>query len=89
MVHYRPVEHAYRLKVPTLVLDVDKEELSDIKQNGGLAYESIKKNAPAKCHVFPGLKQYNLYSAARREAVAMAVDWVNKFPKGDFTRVGR
>ncbi|HXG66811.1 MAG TPA: alpha/beta fold hydrolase [Blastocatellia bacterium] len=84
VVKYRPVEFAARLKAPILILDAEKEELFDIKLNGGLVYERVKNQVPARYHVFPGIKHYDIYSVKRAEATQMALEWFDKFlKKGD------
>lgn len=82
MMNYRPVEHANKLKIPILILDAEKEELLDIKLNGGLVYERVKDRVPARYHIFPGIKHYDIYSTKLREATEMAIEWFDKHLKG-------
>ena len=41
MLNYRPLDWAKNISVPTLIVDVDSEELFDRKKNGLAAYEII------------------------------------------------
>jgi dienelactone hydrolase len=82
MINYRPVEFAAKLKVPILIIDVEKEELFDIKANGGLVYERVKKTVPAKYEVIPGLTHYGIYTTAREAGTKMAIEWFDKHLKG-------
>lgn len=81
MARYRPVEFAAQLKAPILIIDAEKEELFDIKLHGALVYERVKKNVPARYHVFPGIKHYGIYTTARKEATDMAIEWLNQHLK--------
>jgi dipeptidyl aminopeptidase/acylaminoacyl peptidase len=83
MIKYRPIEYAGRLAAPILIIDVENEELFDIRAHGGLVYQRVDGKIPAKYHVFPGLKHYDIYTRAREEAIGMAVDWYDKYLKGD------
>ncbi|MCI0490261.1 MAG: alpha/beta fold hydrolase [Blastocatellia bacterium] len=83
MVNYRPVEFADRLKAPILILDAEKEELLDIKLNGGKVYERVKGKIPARYHIFPGIKHYDIYTSKREEGIRMALEWYDKYLKGD------
>ncbi len=81
MIKYRPVEFAPRLKVPILIIDVEKEELFDIKEHGGLVYERVKNIVPAKYHVLPGMTHYGIYSTGRKQATDLAIEWYTKHLK--------
>lgn len=81
MIKYRPVEFAPRLKAPILIIDVEKEELFDIKAHGGLVYERVKKNVPAKYHVLPGMTHYGIYTTGRKQATDMAIEWYTRHLK--------
>jgi dienelactone hydrolase len=82
MVKYRPVEFASQLKVPILIIDAAKEELFDIKNNGGLVYERVKNKVPAKYEIIPDITHYGVYTTARKEATDMAIEWFAKYLKG-------
>lgn len=79
---YRPIDHAARLDVPTLIIDVEKEELFDISENGRKLYDQIKDRVPAKYHLFEETTHYQVYSGEPyQQAVEMAIDWFNEHLK--------
>jgi dipeptidyl aminopeptidase/acylaminoacyl peptidase len=82
MVKYRPVEFAGHLKAPILIIDAAKEELFDIKMNGGLVYERVKNKVPAKYEIIPNITHYGVYTTARKESADMAIEWFAKHLKG-------
>ena len=57
----------------------EKEELFDNKDHGLLAYERAK--GPKKLVVLPGLKHYDIYLSARKEAQRLALEWFDKYLK--------
>jgi len=75
---YAPVQHAHKIRVPTLIIDSEKEELMRPELNGGLVYERVKDNAPAKYRVFRGMTHYEIYEKGLAEARQLAVDWYDK-----------
>ncbi|HEX8185291.1 MAG TPA: hypothetical protein VF747_11080, partial [Blastocatellia bacterium] len=81
-VKYRPVEFANQLRVPFLIIDAEKEELFDIKMNGGLVYQRIKNKVPAKYEIIPNITHYGIYTTARKDATDMALEWFAKHLKG-------
>jgi dienelactone hydrolase len=74
MVHYCPLATADRIRVPTLVIDADEEELFDRMQNGHAVYEIVRKQAPARYETFP-CKHYAIYDQYYRAASNLARDW--------------
>jgi len=75
---YAPVAHAHKVRVPTFVIDTEKEELMNPAEHGGLVYERIKGNAPAKYKVFKGMTHYEIYERGLAEARQLAIDWFNE-----------
>jgi len=74
MLGYRPIESADRIRVPTLVIDVDSEELFSRMANGHAVYEIIKKEAVAEYKTYPGL-HYGIYNRHYPAASSLALDW--------------
>ena len=72
---YAPVEHAHKIRVPTFIIDAEKEELMRPAENGGLVYERVKDNVPAKYKVFEGMTHYEVYEKGLAEARQLAIDW--------------
>ncbi len=75
---YAPVEHAHKIKVPTFIIDAEKEELMSPAENGGLVYERVKDNVPAKYKVFKGMTHYEVYEKGLAEARQLTIDWFNE-----------
>lgn len=79
---YRPIDHADQIDVPTLIIDVENEELFDITENGRKLYDQIRDRVPAKYHMFEDTTHYQVYSGEPyQQAVEMAVDWFNEHLK--------
>jgi len=75
---YAPVEHAHKVRIPTLIIDAEKEELMNPAEHGHLVYERIKDNAPAKYKLFKGMTHYEIYEKCLAEARQLAIDWFNE-----------
>lgn len=82
MTSYRPLDFADQVRVPTLFIDMQDEELFDRKQNGLAAYERIKAHAPARYEVFPG-KHYDVYTKRYGEASELALAWFREHLMGE------
>ncbi len=77
---YAPVEDAARLKnCAALFIDAEKEELFDIKDHGKLAYERAPQ--PKKYVLIPAITHYGIYSAAREQAIKLAIEWFDQYLK--------
>ena len=61
-VPFSVMEAARRVNVPLLVIDGGKEELMDIRENGGRVAEIVKANGtPVQYHVFADMSHYGVY----------------------------
>jgi dienelactone hydrolase len=74
MAHYCPLATADKIRVPTLVIDAEQEELFDRKQNGYLLNQIVSKNATSRYVTFP-CKHYAIYDTYYRDASNLARDW--------------
>ena len=77
IVRYRPIDAASAIRVPTLFIDAEDEELFDRMENGHAAYEIVAKNAPAEYEVFPG-KHYDIYTLRYPAASDRALAWFKR-----------
>ncbi len=60
---FGPGQYADRVRVPTLLIDAEKEHYFKIQEHGGRVHEVLKKNGvPTAYHVLEGLKHYDVYS---------------------------
>jgi dienelactone hydrolase len=83
MVGYNAVEAAARVRVPTLFIDAEKEELFDRLQNGKKAHDLLTANGvPTKYHVVKGITHYGIYREAFAEADRLAREWFDEHLKG-------
>ena len=80
MLSYMPIDWANKILVPTLIVDVDSDELFDRKKNGKAVYDIIKQNAEAKYKVFPGT-HYDIYYKHFEASNKLALDWFIKHLK--------
>ena len=74
MAKYRPIATAEQVRVPTLVIDAEQEELFDPERNGRALYEIVREHAPARYETFP-CKHYAIYEQYYRSAAKLARDW--------------
>lgn len=82
LMQYAPVEDAARAKHSAMLIVVaENEELFDNKEHGILAHE--RATGPKKLVVVPGIKHYGIYMQARKQAQQLAIDWYDKYLKGE------
>jgi dienelactone hydrolase len=74
MLGHRAVDLAEQVRVPTLILDAEFEELVDRKQHGLKVFERISRNAPSKYLTYP-CKHYDVYSTYLEQACSAAVNF--------------
>jgi len=72
---YAPVEHAFNIRIPTFIIDCEKEELMKPEDHGGLVYQRVKDRVPAKYKVFEGMTHYEIYEKGLAEARQLAIEW--------------
>jgi hypothetical protein len=74
---YAPVEDAAKATgCAMLFVLAENEELFDNKEHGILAYERAK--GPKKLVILPGLKHYDIYLRARKDAQRLALEWFDQ-----------
>jgi dipeptidyl aminopeptidase/acylaminoacyl peptidase len=78
-----PGQYADRVRVPTLLIDAEKEHYFKIRENAGRVHEILKKNGvPTEYHVLPGLKHYDVYSGKPLdEVMRLEIAWFDKYLK--------
>ncbi len=74
MLLHAPLEAARNVRVPSLIIDVEQEELVNRLEHGFAAYEIIRQNAPCEYRLLPGT-HYDIYDRCAEQATSMAVDW--------------
>jgi dipeptidyl aminopeptidase/acylaminoacyl peptidase len=69
-------EAAEKISAPVLIVDAEKDELLDIKKNGGRVAEILEgRKVPVKYHVVPGIDHYGVYRESFAEVTRMEMDW--------------
>jgi dienelactone hydrolase len=78
---YAPIADIPAIKgCAILIIDAEKEELFDIREQGELAYARAAE--PRKRVVIPGITHYGIYTTAREQSIDLAIDWMNQHLKG-------
>ena len=78
MLLHEPLRAARDVRVPTLIVDAEHEELMNRTDHGHAAYEIIRHNAVAEYHVLP-CGHYGVYYEHFQTVTRMAVDWFTKY----------
>ncbi len=80
---FNPGQYADRVRVPTLLIDAEKEHYFKIKENSGRVHEVIKKNGvPTEYHVLKGIKHYDVYSGqCLDDIMKLEIAWFDKYLK--------
>jgi dipeptidyl aminopeptidase/acylaminoacyl peptidase len=82
---FNPGQYADRVRVPTLLIDAEKEHYFNIKENSGRVHEILKKNGvPTEYHVLKGIGHYAVYSGQPLDDVMkLEVAWFDKHLKDE------
>lgn len=69
-------EAAEKINAPVLIADAEKEDLFDIKKNGGRVAEILEgRKVPVKYHVVPGIDHYGVYREAFADVTKIELEW--------------
>jgi len=68
------------LRAATLVIDAEKEELFDVKDQGGFLYDRIKDHTTSRHEFLPGATHFEVYNNEEVVAAALALqlDWLKE-----------
>ena len=80
MAEHSQLAAAARVRVPTLVIDAEFEELNNRFEHGFTAHMMIRQNAPSEYHTFP-CKHYAVYDEYFDQSTDMALDWFDRYLK--------
>ncbi len=75
---YAPVLEASKVKAPTLMILVEKEEYGG-NPAAKTAFENLQ--GPKELRMLPGVTHYAVYSTERPTVVKAAIDWFDKYLK--------
>lgn len=78
MLRYQPRDAAALVRVPSLIIDAEFEELVDRSAHGQAVAEIIGRNATARYETLPGT-HYQLYSDFAEPATDMALKWFGTY----------
>ncbi|WP_169799653.1 alpha/beta hydrolase [Sphingopyxis granuli] len=78
MAEHSQLGAAARVKVPTLILDAEFEELNNRLEHGWAAYMAIRQNAPAEYATYP-CKHYAVYDEHYGDSTNRAIAWFHKY----------
>lgn len=76
---YSPNDVADQVRVPTLFIVAENEELYTNESQAVIAHQRI--NAPKDYVVIPDITHYGIYGDARDEAIRLAVEWFDQHLK--------
>ncbi|MHC4227643.1 MAG: alpha/beta hydrolase [Planctomycetota bacterium] len=81
---FSPGQYADRVKVPTLLIDAEKEHYFKIRDNSGRVHDILKRNGvPTEYHVLKGKKHYDVYSGqCLDDVMKLEIAWFDKYLKG-------
>ncbi|NQU21960.1 MAG: alpha/beta fold hydrolase [Candidatus Nealsonbacteria bacterium] len=82
---FNPGQYADRVKVPTLLIDAEKEHYFKIQENSGRVHEILKTNGvPTDYHVLKGKKHYDVYSGqCLDDVMELEIPWFDKHLKDE------
>ena len=83
---YSPLEHTDRIRVPTLLIDAENEDLFDRTEHSKAVYERIKDRVTSEYHVEPGISHYGVYTQRYRSASDRALAWFKRHLEGTHPR---
>ena len=78
MLHHAPLAAAANVRAPTLIIDVDAEELVDSREHGEAAYNIIRRHAVCEYKTLPGT-HYDIYGSQAEASVTMALEWFTTY----------
>jgi alpha-beta hydrolase superfamily lysophospholipase len=78
---YSAVEAAAAIKIPTLFVVAEQEELSDNKVAARVQRGLQQRGIPAELHVIPGVSHYGVYAEGFDEATRVELAWFDRYLK--------
>ena len=80
---FSAVRECRDLVVPTLLIDVELEELFDIRDHSSKVYRIIKDNVEAKHKIIPDAHHYDIYRSHYETSVKLGLYWFDKHLKAE------
>ena len=80
---FNAVASAEKIRVPMILIDAEKEDLMDIRENGGKVAGILKTNGvPVEYHIIPDITHYGIYREGFEQATKLELAWFDKHLKG-------
>jgi dienelactone hydrolase len=73
-----PLAAAGNIRVPTLIIDAEQEELINRLEHGWTAHMIIRQHAISEYKTFP-CQHYGMYDQFYEESTALALDWFGRY----------
>ncbi len=81
-IDYSPIGTANKIKVPTLIIDVAKDELLNFERNGKRVADILKaEETIVKHHLLKGATHYSVYNEHLADVLKIQIDWFNQYLK--------
>jgi dipeptidyl aminopeptidase/acylaminoacyl peptidase len=81
-IDYSPIGTANKIKVPTLIIDVAKDELLNFERNGKRVADILKAEGTiVKHHLLRGATHYSIYNEHLADVLKIQIDWFNQYLK--------
>ena len=81
-IDYSPVGTANKIKIPTLIIDVEKDELLNYEKNGKRVADILKaEKTVVKHHLLKGGTHYSIYNQHLHDVLEIQIDWLNQYLK--------
>ena len=78
---FSAVQECRNVKVPLLLIDVEFEELFDIRDHSGKVYSMIKDDVVSKHKIVSGAKHYDIYRSHYKTGLKSALYWFDRYLK--------
>jgi dipeptidyl aminopeptidase/acylaminoacyl peptidase len=81
-IDYVPIGTAKQIKVPTLIIDVGKDELLNFEKNGKRVADILKEEGTiVKHYLLKGATHYSIYKEYFTETLKLQIDWFQEHLK--------
>lgn len=78
---YNALEELGKIAVPVLMMDAEKEEMFDIRENCGKAYQILRERGttPVEYKIIKGINHYGIYFDGFQEGSNAACEWLMNY----------
>ncbi len=81
MIQHDTVSVAHKIKIPTLLIDAEHEQIFNRHDAGERVFDIIrsKGSTPVRYEVIPGIKHWEIYSKGYQRATDLALEWFDEY----------